>query len=301
MRDQQKITVGVVGLGSMGWPMAANLHAAGFPLVVRDVSVHTQARFTAAHPGAVAATDARDFAAAVIVLTMLPDGGVVRDALLGFGIAATLAPHAIVVDMSSSDPSHTVALAGELATFGIRMVDAPVSGGVPRAKDGTLAVMVGGDPADVEAVQPVLRVLGDPARQFATGPLGTGHAMKALNNVIAAAISCVTAEALVAGKKYGLDPGTMIDIINASTGRSFVSELNYDPEVLTGKYGSGFRLGLMAKDVRIAASAAAAAGVDAPMIALANERWSAAVAALGPDADQSRAHQAWSDEDLTRS
>jgi 3-hydroxyisobutyrate dehydrogenase len=203
--------------------------------------------------------------------------------------------------MSSSDPSQTLALARDLAGHGVRVVDAPVSGGVTGAVDGTLAIMAGGDPADVAAVQPVLRVLGDPARQFPTGPLGTGHAMKALNNVVAAAISCVTAEALAAGKKYGLDPGTMVDILNASTGRSFVSELNYGPEVLTGRYGSGFKLGLMAKDVRIAASAAAAAGVDAPMIALTNERWSAAVAALGPAADQSRAHQAWSAEDLRRS
>jgi 3-hydroxyisobutyrate dehydrogenase len=92
----------------------------------------------------------------------------------------------------------------------------------------------------------------------------------------------------------------MIDIVNASTGRSFVSELNYGTEVLTGRYGSGFQLGLMAKDTRIAASVAAAAGVDAPVIELTARRWTAAVAELGPAADQSRAHQAWTDADLRR-
>ena len=298
--DRQPLTVGFVGLGNMGWPMAANLHAAGFPLVVRDVAAHTQERFAAAHPSVTVARAPGDFAPAAIVVTMLPDGGAVQDALLGWGIAAALKPGSIALDMSSSAPTETVKLASEAGSFGIKVVDAPVSGGVPRAVTGELAIMVGGAAGDVAAVQPVLRVLGDPERQFRTGPLGTGHAMKALNNVVAAAISCVTAEALVTGKKYGLDPGTMVDILNASTGRSFVSEFNYGAEVLTGRYGSGFRLALMAKDVRIAASAAASAGVDGPMIALTNERWAAAAGTLDPAADVSQAHQAWSDESLRR-
>jgi 3-hydroxyisobutyrate dehydrogenase len=299
MSDDQ-LTVGFVGLGNMGWPMAANLHAAGLALIVRDISEETQERFAAGHPGVTVARGAPDFAPAAIVVTMLPDGMAVRDALLGEGIAAALRPGSIALDMSSSDPGQTVALASDLESLGIRVVDAPVSGGVARAVTGELAVMAGGDPADVAAVQPVLRVLGDPARQFPTGGVGTGHAMKALNNVIAAATSCVVAEALAAGRRFGLDPGTMIDIVNASTGRSFVSELNYGTEVLTGRYGSGFQLGLMAKDTRIAASIAAAAGVDTPVIELTARRWSAAVAELGPAADQSRAHQAWTDADLRR-
>jgi 3-hydroxyisobutyrate dehydrogenase len=158
--------------------------------------------------------------------------------------------------------------------------------------------MVGGEDADVDRAQPVLRVLGDPARQFRTGALGTGHAMKALNNVIGAATYCATAEALVVGRRFGLDPQTMIAIINASTGRSFVSELVFGPEVLTGRYGTGFALGLMAKDVHIARSVAAAAEADAPAIALADERWAKALGRLGPAADHSGAHQAWWDDRL---
>jgi 3-hydroxyisobutyrate dehydrogenase len=175
---------------------------------------------------------------------------------------------------------------------GVTVVDAPVSGGVPRAVTGELAIIVGGAPEDIARAQDVLRVLGDPARQFVTGGLGSGHAMKALNNFVAAATHCATAEALIAGQRSGLDPRTMIDIINASTGRSFVSG-TFDAEVLTGRYGTGFALGLLAKDVHIAASVAAAAGLDAPLVTLVDERWAKALTALGPATDHTMAHQAW--------
>ncbi|HEX4088794.1 MAG TPA: NAD(P)-dependent oxidoreductase [Trebonia sp.] len=293
-----ELSIGFIGLGTMGWPMAANLHAAGFPLVVRDADADREARFAAEHPGAVAADGPAAFAAADLTVTMLPNGAIVADALLGWGIAAALRDGALVVEMSSSDPADTLRLAAALAPGGIRVVDAPVSGGVPRAVTGELSLMVGGEDADVAAAQPALRVLGDPERQFRTGGLGTGHAMKALNNVIGAATYCVTAEALMVGRRSGLDPQTMIAIINASTGRSFVSELVFAPEVLTGRYGTGFALGLMAKDVHIARSVAAAAEADAPVIALADERWAAALAAFGPAADQSTAHRAWWDDHL---
>jgi 3-hydroxyisobutyrate dehydrogenase len=288
-----ELTVGFVGLGNMGWPMAANLHAAGLALVVRDADADRQARFAAGHPGAATAAAAGDFVAADIVVTMLPDGPVVADALLSWGIGAALRPGALVVEMSSADPADTLRTAAGLAAHGVRMVDAPVSGGVPRAVTGELSLMVGGEDADVARVQPVLRVLGDPARQFRTGALGTGHAMKALNNVIGAATYCATAEAVLAGARFGLDPKVMIDIINASTGRSFNSVAVWGDNVLTGAYATGFALGLMAKDVRIAQSVIAAAAADAPVLALAHERWAAALGELGPAADQSRAHQAW--------
>jgi 3-hydroxyisobutyrate dehydrogenase len=288
-----ELTIGFAGLGTMGWPMAANLHAAGFALVVRDIDAATQARFAAEHPGAIAAAAPGAFAAADIVVTMLPNGAVVAAALLGWGIAAAAGTGTLVVEMSSSDPSDTLRLAADLRPHGVRVVDSPVSGGVARARTGELSLMVGGTDEDVARAQPVLRVLGDPARQFRTGGLGTGHAMKALNNVIGAATYCATAEALAVGERFGLDPRTMIDIINASTGRSFISELVFAPEVLTGRYGTGFALGLMAKDVRIAQNVAAAAATDAPVLALTDERWSKALSEFGPAADQSMAHRAW--------
>ena len=151
---EQQVTVGFVGLGNMGWPMARNLHAAGFRLVVRDIEAAKQDRFAAEHPGAVAAASPDAFAPAGLVVTMLPNGAIVRDAMLGWGIAAALRDGALLVEMSSSDPSDTLLLAAGLGPLGVRMVDAPVSGGVPRAVTGELAVMVGGAPADVAAAQP---------------------------------------------------------------------------------------------------------------------------------------------------
>jgi 3-hydroxyisobutyrate dehydrogenase len=293
-----ELTIGFVGLGNMGWPMAANLHAAGFSLVVRDADADRQLAFAGRHPGAIVADGPGAFAAADIAVTMLPDGAVVADALLAWGIAAALAPGAVVVEMSSSDPADTLETAANLAARGVRMVDAPVSGGVPRAVTGELSLMVGGDDADVVRVQPVLRVLGDPARQFRTGALGTGHAMKALNNVVGAATYCATAEAIVAGARFGLDPKTMIDILNASTGRSFVSVNVFGENVLNGAYATGFMLGLMAKDVRIAQGVIQAAAADAPVLALTDQRWAAALGDLGPAADQSKAHQAWWEDKL---
>jgi 3-hydroxyisobutyrate dehydrogenase len=298
IKAMSKLTVGFIGLGNMGWPMAANLHAAGFPLIVRDADPDREAAFSGGHPGAVAADRPDAFAAADIVVTMLPDGAVVADVLLNWGIGEVLRPGSVVVEMSSSDPSDTLSTAAELSARGVRVVDAPVSGGVPRAVTGELSLMVGGDDADVSAVQPVLRVLGDPARQFRTGALGTGHAMKALNNVVGAATYCATAEAIVAGQRFGLDPKTMIDIINASTGRSFVSDNVFGANVLNGAYATGFMLGLMAKDVRIAQSVIEAAGADAPVLALTDERWAKSLGDLGPAADQSRAHQAWWEDKL---
>jgi 3-hydroxyisobutyrate dehydrogenase len=293
-------TVGFVGLGNMGWPMAANLHAAGYALVVRDVDADRQARFATAHQRVTIAGAPAAFAPADIVITMLPDGGVVADAILDWGIGAVLEPGAIVLEMSSSDPSDTLRLAAALDSRGVAVVDAPVSGGVARAVTGELSVMVGGGDADVARVQRVLRVLGDPARQFRTGALGTGHAMKALNNVVGAAAYCATAEALVVGARFGLDPKTMIDILNASTGRSFTSVNVFAANVLTGAYATGFALGLMAKDVRIAQSVIAAASADAPVLALADERWAKALGEIGPAADHSEAHQAWWDDELGR-
>src|SRR4051812_2070515 len=196
------MTIGFVGLGNMGWPMARNLAAAGFPLVVRDADEERQAQFAAEH-GAAAAGSPADFAAVDVVVTMLPDDRVVRQAIVEWGIAAALRPGAVVLDVSSSNPNGTRSLAEEVAPHGVAVVDAPVSGGIPRAEDGTLSLMVGGDDEEALAkVEPVLAVLGGPI--FHTGRLGSGHAMKALNNYVGAATYAAAAEALAIGEEFGL-------------------------------------------------------------------------------------------------
>lgn len=292
-------TIGFVGLGQMGWPMAENLARAGFDLVVHDADPERAKQFAAEH-AATAASAPADFGGCGIVVTMLPDGGVVRSVMLDWdgGVAGALGAGALVVDMSSSNPSDTRQLAGRLATSGIYLIDAPVSGGTPRAVDGTLSIMVGGDAGQIARAVPVLDALGDPARRFVTGPLGTGHAMKALNNFVAATSYAATVEALVVGRSVGLAPDVMTAVINASTGRSFSSDVVVEQNIVSGAYATGFKLGLLAKDVAIAADIAAQAGVDAPCAELSNELWSRALAALSPADDHSRAHQAWWDTAL---
>ena len=301
MTGQQpgKSPVGFIGVGNMGRRMAANLAAAGFPLVVRDSDPGAQQRFIDAHGGAPASAPA-DFAATSVVVTMLPDGAAVREAVLGWdgGIASALRPGSVVLDMSSAEPVGTQKLAADLAPARIRVVDAPVSGGIARAETGTLSLMVGGQDEDAFAlVQPVLETLGE--RIFRTGPLGSGHAMKALNNFLGATAYTAAAEALAIGKEFGLDPAVMLDVVNTSTGRSFNSEVVFKNDVITGRYGTGFALGLLAKDVGIAAGLAESVGVPAPTLDLVRRRWAEAVDGLGFAADHSEAHKQWLPTDLS--
>lgn len=271
--------IGFIGLGNMGGPMVRNLGAAGFELTVRDADPALQEQ-AAAELGARAAADPSAFGDVEAVVTMLPTGAIVREVLLDWGLADALAPGTIVVDMSSSVPTGTKELGQELLERGVTLVDAPVSGGVPRAVTGELAIMVGGDDEEaVERVRPLLEALG--ARLFRTGPLGSGHAMKALNNIVAATAFAASIEALLTGQRFGLDPATMVEVMNASTGRNFNTEVTIVPHVIEGGYGTGFALPLMTKDVVIAADLADELGIDAPTLRLMREHWAAGLAAVG--------------------
>ncbi len=295
--ETRRETVGFVGLGRMGWPMASNLLRAGYELVVRDADRDVELRF-ADQPGATPGREPSAFATAGVLITMLPDGRAVQDAVLKDGIADALATGAVVVDMSSSSPHDTRELGRELGRRSLALIDAPVSGGVPRATDGTLAIMTGADDESaVDRVLPILGVLG--GQVFRTGPLGSGHAMKALNNFCAAASYAALAEALVLGRSFGLTPSTMVEIVNNSTGRSFSSEVVFAKEVVTGRYGTGFALGLLAKDVTIAAGIAEGSNISAPLCELVQRRWEEAAQALGFAADHSMAHKEWWDVDLS--
>jgi 3-hydroxyisobutyrate dehydrogenase len=277
--------IGFVGIGNMGWPMAKRVLGGSFPLTVFDADPARVARFAAETGSAGAASGAALAGAADVVITMLPTGAVVRDALLGAGgIARSLARGAVVVDMSSSDPNGTRDLGRALGELGVALVDAPVSGGVPRAEAGTLAIMIGGeDEAAIARVRPVLETMG--AKLFRTGPLGSGHAMKALNNYCAAAAFAATAEAVLVGQRFGLDPAVMVEVMNASSGRSFNTEIVFPDHVVGGKFATGFALGLMAKDVKIAADLAREIGVETPLCRLTSELWGGARDAVGPTAD----------------
>src|SRR5205085_3705445 len=161
---------------------------------------------------------------------------------------------ALVVDMSSSDPAGTRALGTALEARGVGMLDAPVSGAVVGARDATLAIMVGGEQKDFEKAKPILAAMGK--QIFHVGPLGAGHAVKALNNYLGAAGTLAGFEALLIARAFGLAPKPMLEAINASTGRNWTTERKIPLQVLTGAFASGFKLALMTKDVAIAAALA---------------------------------------------
>jgi 3-hydroxyisobutyrate dehydrogenase len=284
--------VGFIGIGNMGRPMAANVLKAGHELMIHDSDPARCADFTRAHGGSAARAPA-DFAAVEFLVTMLPIGAVVREVLLGQeGVARHLAPGTVVIDMSSSEPNGTRDLGEQLARQRITLLDAPVSGGVPRARSGTLAIMIGADDAAaIERSRPLLASMGD--RLFETGRLGSGHAMKALNNFVAAACYTAAAEALLAGGRFGLDPHRMLDIINVSTGRNFNTEIVMKEHVVDRRFATGFTLGLLAKDVAIAANLAREMNLDAPLTRLIRDRYAWAQARLGGDRDNSEALLSW--------
>jgi len=301
MAEAGDLTIGFVGLGNMGWPMARNVRQAGHPVVVYDMDAARAPRFVEEF-GGVAAHAPADFAGVSVLITMLPDGAAVAQAVLEWdgGIAAALTAGSVVIDMSSSSPLDTQALGVQLAERDLGIVDAPVSGGITRADSGELTIMVGGDDAQAIArVEPVLNVLG--ARLFLTGPLGSGHAMKALNNFCGATSYAATAEALAIGQHFGLSGEVMLGVLNSSTGRSFNTEVVFKDEVVPGRYATGFALPLLAKDVGIAAALAQSAGLEAPVCSTVSSRWTQALERLGPARDHSEAHKGWWDVVLAES
>lgn len=278
-----KERIGFIGLGNMGAPMARRLVEAGYTLVVTDALQVAVERFAAACTCELAASLQTLSERCCVVITMLPDGNAVRQVLLGpSGVAPHLAAGSVVVDMSSSSPISTRQLAEDLAERGFPLVDAPVSGGVKKAADGTLAIMVGGEAEPVARVQPILEVMG---KVFLTGASGTGHAMKSLNNFLSAANLATAAEAVIAGQRFGLDPATMISILNASTGRNTGTDSKFPNNVLPRTFNSGFALGLMAKDLRLALELARSSGAPASLLETTAQIWAAAERQLGGKAD----------------
>ncbi len=285
--------IAFVGLGRMGLPMAARLLGAGHAVRASDLSEAARTAF--AGRGGTVLESAREAARdAAVAITMLPDGEAVREVLLGGnGMAQMLQPGALVIDMSSSAPLGTRRLAGLLAAKGIHLVDAPVSGGVKRAELGTLSIMAGGDPSQIARARPLLQAMGSAV--FETGPTGSGHALKALNNYVSAAGLAAACEAMLVAEKFGIHPETLVDVLNASTGRNNSTEFKLKPFVLSGSYASGFSMALMAKDLRTAADLARDVGVSAPGVPGAADLWAEASAALGTAADHTEIYRflAW--------
>jgi len=268
-------TVAFIGLGIMGKLMAANL-AKKFKVRSYDLNGSGNCRT------ARAAAEGSE-----VLITMVPNGNDVRDAVLD--ALPGLKRGAIVVDMSSSDPAGTLALGKVLKANRIAMVDAPVSGARFKAKDGTLAIMVGGNKAPVKKVMPVLQAMG--TEIFYCGKLGAGHAVKSLNNYLGAAGTLAGFEALLIAQRFGLDPKPMIAAINASTGRNSTTVRKIPQDILTGAYASGFKLSLMTKDVGIAAELARGLRVNTPFLKETLKHWRAAQKQLSRNADHTEIYK----------
>ncbi|MCR5855708.1 NAD(P)-dependent oxidoreductase [Mesorhizobium sp. J428] len=276
--------IGFIGLGAMGEPMAARLTAAGFALSVNDADAARTSR-VAVETGATAAASPAELAAnSDILVTMLPSSAIVSAVLEGpSGAFAGLARGSLIVDMSSGVPEMTHALSEAAAAKGIAMIDAPVSGGVSRAKTGDLAIMAGGDAAAIDRAEPVLKAMGSSI--IRTGPIGSAHAMKALNNLVSAGGFLIGIEALLIGQRFGLDPALMVDVLNVSTGMNNSTQKKFKQFVLSRKFDAGFGLDLMVKDLGIALGVANATATPAPFSGLCRDVWAGAQKYLGPGQD----------------
>ncbi|GAA2000558.1 NAD(P)-dependent oxidoreductase [Microbacterium ulmi] len=274
-------TIAFVGLGNMGVPMSRRLVEAGYRVLGADPSAAAQA--SAAAFGVTIVKDAAAAAAASdVLILMLPNSDVVETVLLDDRVAAALRPGARVIDMSSSEPVRTRTLAGEIARRAAALIDAPVSGGVRGAREGTLTVMAGGDPADVDAVSGILATFG---RVRHVGPTGSGHALKALNNLLSATHLWATSEAVLIAERFGVSPAAALDVVNGSSGRSGSSEAKWPSFILPGTYDSGFSVGLMAKDVGIAVGLMEQLGLTSDVGRAVLADWCRAADDLGAAAD----------------
>ena len=281
--------IGFVGIGAMGTPMAANLAQAGYKLVIYDIDATRTTAFASVHEVEVAPSLAELGKQCGTVITMLPDDKAVRAALCGEKnnfqscAVAKLEAGSTVIDMSSSSPVSTRELGRLFAARGVKFIDAPVSGGVKRALTAQLAIMVGGDGALLEACRPILGKLGN--QIFHAGPLGAGHAIKALNNYVSAAGLVAACEAVIVGQRFGLEPNVIVDILNASSGMNNTTKVKMKPFMLSGSFNAGFTTGLMAKDLRTALEVAREVHGPSGLAQHCVEIWNEAERALGPAAD----------------
>jgi 3-hydroxyisobutyrate dehydrogenase len=279
-------TVGFIGIGKMGFPMASRIAAHGYLLHAYDISAAAIKEFCSRVADARETKTLADIGRTCkVVILMLPDSDAVNRVLFGEkdSLAAHLPRGSIVIDMSSSNPSVTREIGPRLKELGVDFIDAPVSGGVKRAIDGSLAIMVGGDSAVIARVQPLLSTMGRSIIE--TGMLGSGHAMKALNNYVSAAGLLAACEALKIGVDFGIPPDKIIAVLNASTGKNNSTENKMMQFVVSKQFNSGFSLGLMRKDLEIATDLSKRLGSKTLLAETLLKSWVDAEAKLGGVAD----------------
>ena len=271
-----KPRVGFVGIGNIGEPVCRHLLDEGYELMIYDAYPEALARLDdtpaepAASPGALATE-------ADVVLLSLPNSDVVEEVVFGgSGLKEGLSSGKALIDTSSSRPSSTRAISKRLAAQGIDMLDAPVSGGVLRAREATLSVMVGGKRAVYEKYRGLLESFGD--KIFYVGDHGTGHLVKALNNLLSATTLASAAEAALLARRAGVAPDAFVEVINASNGRSYSTEVKFPRYILNRTFDDGFALGLMSKDLKIALETATEMEFPMPIGSALAQIWELAMA-----------------------
>ena len=291
------LKLGFVGLGMMGLPMLENLAGAqGLSILAHDRDPRRLDRLKA-HPAwghtLQPAASLADLADCAVVVTMLPNSAVTNAVIEGAdgepGLAALLPRGATLIDMGSSNPAETLRLAPRLREAGITLIDAPVSGAVAKAANGTLAIMAGGGAADLERVRPILSRMG--ATLIHTGAVGSAHAMKALNNYVYAAGLLAASEAMLIARGMDLDPDVFTQVLNASSGRNVATETKLAQFIVPRTFNGGFALALMAKDLRTADSLQALGGIPAPLLSLCADTWRHAQEALPASADNTEIYR----------
>ena len=277
-----KPRLGLVGLGNIGEPVCRQLLASGYEVLIHDADPNTIARLqdTIAEP----AKNLQALASSAdVVLLSLPNSDIVEEVVLGTdGLMEGLSSGNVLIDTSSSKPSSTRSIAAKLAQGGVEMLDAPVRGGVLRAREGKLSVMVGGEREVFERHERIFEAFGE--KVFYVGGHGAGHLVKALNNLLSATTLASACEAALLAEKASISPETYVEVINASNGRSYSTEVKFPNYVLDRSFDDGFALGLMNKDVGIALEAAAE--MDFPMRVghVVRELWQTAAArGYGPE------------------
>jgi 3-hydroxyisobutyrate dehydrogenase len=276
--------VAFLGLGDIGALMASHLAHDPFDLVVWNRTGSKAENFGREHKARVAGSPAEAVKDAQVVITCLPSSVEVEAVLHGeHGMLDSLRSGAVFIDCTSGDPPTSRSIAAELAARGVEFIDAPVSGGTTAAKAGTLTVMWGGEQSVFERVRPVVEAFGK--KIVHAGPVGSGDALKAVNNALLAVHILSAAEGLAVLVKAGVDPKVALEVINASSGRSNSSENLIPQRVLTRAFPRTFRLALLEKDIGIAAVMAQDLGARTPLISLTAERFHEAREKLGEKAD----------------
>tara|TARA_A100001037_G_scaffold38979_1_gene30061 strand:- start:6494 stop:7417 length:924 start_codon:yes stop_codon:yes gene_type:complete len=276
--------LGFIGIGNMGSRMVPHIVSTGVSIHIYDINKEASSNLARTHNNIVAVNNAAAVAeAADAVITMLPAGPDVKECALGkAGLIEGFSKGDILIDMSSSQPWMTLALSKTLAKKGIHMIDAPVSGGTLGASNGTLTLMIGG-PDDI--VEQCLSILDSMASHiYRTGDVGSGHALKTLNNLLSGLNTVAAAETLMIGTRFGLDPSVMCEVINESTGMNSATKRNMRQQVISREFGGGFSWDLKFKDYKIAMELARVTETPVPFSSLGFQLYEAANTWIGDTA-----------------